>query len=69
MKKKIGNSAENQNEEQDDNNNEEERISPHFSHLGAKHDARSVQSFQKRLETKGIKGSKDGFLIVNKKKN
>ena len=43
-------------------------MTPAASRLTAKFHAQSVRNFQKRLEGKGIKSTKDGFLIVNKKK-
>ena len=63
----IENQHENQDEQQDDQP-KEEMASTSMSRLTSKFHARTVQNFQKKLEGKGIKGSKDGFLVVNRKK-
>ena len=62
--------TENQSGEQRDNQNDREEMTPHATRLSAKFHAQSVKHFEKRLEAKGFKSSKDGFLVANgKKKN
>ena len=58
----------NQSNEETGNQDNERQLTPHAARVSAKFHAQSVKNFQKRLEIKGIKSSKDGYLVVNKKK-
>ena len=58
----------NQTTEQQNDQNDEATSSPHMTRMSAKFHAQSVKWFERRLESKGIKSSRDGFLIANGKK-
>ena len=55
----TGNELNDQQNGDDDNDN----MTPAGTCLSAKFHARSVKQFEKRLESKGIRSSRDGFLI------
>ena len=52
-----------ENEPAGQQNDDDDDLSPHASRLSAKFHARSVQQFEKRLGSKGIRSSNDEFLI------